>query len=347
MHIVNAMFGCGLGGIEQAFVDYCQAITAQGHRVTAVLHPDSRIRLQVEAVAGVELRYIRNFGAWDMLARCRLAKLMKELQADAAILHGNRAVQLMRKGAEAAGCKTVGVTHNYSLARQIGLDGFFATTEDLRGELLRLGQPAESIHAIPNMIRLQDINPKPHVRDEAVPVIGAMGRFVHKKGFAVFLDALAELRERGVVFSARLGGGGEELGALEEQASDRGLDGVLEFTGWVQDKAEFFGSIDVFCLPSLHEPFGIILLEAFAYHVPVVTADAEGPSEIATDGVDALVVAKQNAHALADALQRLLEEPALADRLVEAAAETVQAYDLDAVGQRICTALERIIARKG
>lgn len=66
--------------------------------MTAVLHPDSRIRAQVEAVAGVEAHYIRNFGAWDMLARCRLAKLMKELQADAAILHGNRAVQLMRKG---------------------------------------------------------------------------------------------------------------------------------------------------------------------------------------------------------------------------------------------------------
>lgn len=342
MRIVNAMFGCGRGGIEQAFVDYCQVIAEQGHEVLALMHPAAEVRDEVEALAGVEVATVRNFGAWDAVAKWRLRRLVHKYAPEAAILHGNRAASLLA-GNLPQDCKSVGVTHNYSLHGQIGLDGFFATTEDLRSELLRLGQPKESIHAIPNMIRLLAIAPQPHERAD-VPVIAAMGRFVHKKGFSVYLEALAELRRRGVVFNALLGGDGEELSTLKAQAAAHELGDVLTFTGWVEDKTAFFGSADIFCLPSLHEPFGIVLLEAFAHHIPVVTSDAEGPSEIATHGVDALVVPTQSSVALADALHNLVDDAALAASLAGAAGNTVLAYDIDVVGRRICKALERIIA---
>lgn len=343
MRIVNAMFGCGLGGIEQTFVDYCETIAMQGHEVVAVLHPAAKIRPQVEALGGVEVHCIPNIGAWDVVARFRLARLLRRVRADAAILHANRAVALMRDAAVASGCRTVGVTHNYRLSRQIGLDGFFATTEDLRQALVRQGQAGDSIHLIPNMIRLDAVPPHPRERG-AVPVIGSMGRFVQVKGYPVFIEALALLRQRGVEFSARLGGDGEEREALRSQAAALGLGDVLEFSGWVRDKTAFFGSIDMFCLPSLSEAFGLVLLEAFAHKVPVVTSDAPGPADISTDGVDALVVPRGDAFALADGLQRLLEDAALAGRLASAAANTVAAYGLDTVGKKICTALERIIA---
>lgn len=342
MRIVNAMFGCGRGGIEQTFIDYCQVMAEQGHDVLALMHPAAQIREEVEALAGVETAVVRNFGAWDTLAKWRLQRLVREYAPDAAILHGNRAVSLLRDKVP-QGCKTVGVTHNYRLHGQIGLDGFFATTEDLRGELLRLGQPKESIHAIPNMIRLSAISPQPHVRGD-VPVIAAMGRLVHVKGFAVYLEALAELRRRGVAFTALLGGKGEELAALKALAAAHELGDVLTFTGWVEDKTAFFGSADIFCLPSLNEAFGIVLLEAFAHHIPVVTSDAQGPSEIATHGVDALIVPTQNSVALADALHNLVDDAALAASLAGAAGNTVLAYDIDVVGRRICKALERVIA---
>ena len=343
MHIVNAMFGCGLGGIEQSFLDYCQAIARQGHRVTAIIHPKAGIRPILEAMPGIEVHYVANWGAWDGFARRKLANLLLVLEADAAILHGNRAVRLMRRGTRKVGCKTIGVTHNYSLGRQIGLDAFFATTQDLRNTLIRLGQAEDSIHIIPNMIRLASISPAPHERGE-VPVIGAMGRFVRKKGFAVFLDALAELKRRGVSFTAQLGGGGEEEVALKAKAHALGLGRQLAFVGWVQDKRAFFGGIDVFCLPSLHEPFGIVMLEAFAHKVAVVTSDAEGPAEIASSGADALIVPKGDAVALANALERMLKDEALTFSLAVQAEKTVAGYDLDVVGKRICTALEDIIA---
>lgn len=342
MRIVNAMFGCGRGGIEQAFVDYCQVMAEQGHEVLALVHPAAQIREEVETLAGVEVEAVRNFGAWDAVAKWRLRRLIREYAPDVAILHANRAVSLLRDIVP-QGCKTVGVTHNYRLHGQIGLDGFFATTEDLRSTLLRMGQPKESIHAIPNMIRLSAINPQPHARAD-VPVIAAMGRFVHVKGFAVYLEALAELRRRGVAFTALLGGEGEELASLKALAAAHELGDVLTFTGWVEDKTAFFGSADIFCLPSLHEAFGIVLLEAFAHHIPVVTTDAQGPSEIATHGVDALVVPTQNSVALADALHNLVDDAALAVSLAGAAGNTVLAYDIDVVGRRICKALERVAA---
>ena len=65
-----------------------------------------------------------------------------------------------------------------------------------------------------------------------------------------------------------------------------GLAGCAGFPGWVDDKPAFFAGIDVFCLPSHHEPFGIVLIEAMAQAMPIVATDSEGPSEILRDGID-------------------------------------------------------------
>ena len=211
---------------------------------------------------------------------------------------------------------------NYRLEHLIGLDHVIAITADLRRALIELGQPPERITVIPNMVRVPGeggLTPGYGLAGAPEPVIGALGRFVAKKGFAPFLRALALLRGRGYRFRAVLGGAGEEEAALRALARELDLEAVVEFPGWVHDREAFFRRLDVFCVPSLHEPFGIVVVEGFAHARAMVVTDSEGPREIAAYGETALVVPCDDPERLADALAMLLENPELRVKLATAA----------------------------
>ncbi|NBX04481.1 MAG: glycosyltransferase, partial [Alphaproteobacteria bacterium] len=303
MHIVNLMFSRGSGGIEQAFVDYCDGLRSRGHRITAIISPEAQVLPQLEKL-GVAIVPLANRGLWDIFARRRLRKLIKVLAPDVAIGHGMRAYALGRSATRRR-CPMVGVTHNYSVRRLKSADAVFAITGDLKKRVLARGVRRERVFSIPNMVHCGELPARPARRNP--PVIGSMGRFVPKKGFDVFIDALALLKQRGVEFKAVLGGTGIEEANLRKRSADAGLDGALTFVGWVENKADFFDSLDIFCLPSLHEPFGIVLLEAFAHGVPVISSDSEGPRDIISPDVDALLVQRGDAAALADAIEKLFK----------------------------------------
>jgi glycosyltransferase involved in cell wall biosynthesis len=192
------------------------------------------------------------------------------------------------------------------------------------------------------MVRVPAVPPRRGV--QAPPVIGAMGRLVAKKGFDVFIAALGRLAAQGTAFRAVLAGDGEDAAALRRLAAESGLAQLLSFPGWVDDKQTFFDGIDMFCLPSHHEPFGIVLLEAMAQALPVVTTASEGPSEIVRDGVDAIIVATADPDALAGGLRLLLADQDRAARLGAGAYRLVRdGYDLPRVAGRLDQALRRIV----
>ena len=85
-----------------------------------------------------------------------------------------------------------------------------------------------------------------------------------------------------------------------------------------------YHAADVFCLPSLHEPFGIVVLEAWAYQRPLITTLFRGAREITTHGEDAYCVPCDDAAALADALRLLIADTGLRRQLVEGGRATLQ-----------------------
>jgi glycosyltransferase involved in cell wall biosynthesis len=242
----------------------------------------------------------------------------------------------------------VAKTPNYSLAHLIGLDHVLATTQDIRRALIAAGQPEARITVIPNMIRLPAAPPPPPPESGGrKPVIGTLGRFVDKKGFADLIDALALLRDQGIAFTAIIGGNGPQEPALRAQIERLGLGAEVRLPGWISNKAGFFAGIDVFCVPSRHEPFGIVVLEGMAFERATVVCDAEGPREIVTDGVDGLVTPRNDPAALAAALARLLGDPALRRRLAQAGRETVRTrFEQSVVGAKLSAVLESVVARR-
>jgi glycosyltransferase involved in cell wall biosynthesis len=330
------MLGRGPGGLEQVLLDYGDALGRFGHEVHSVIHPDAAIRPALEA-RGAPWHGLAQLGEWDVIAATRLRLLLRRLRPHISIAHGNRAMGLLRlAGAD----PLVAVLPNYKM-RCRGAAAVFHSTVDLKRYAESQGVAATCCHHIPNMV---DVPPVPPHRVRRRPqVIGAMGRFVAKKGFEHFIAALGELRSQGIAFRAILAGDGPERVALERLAIGHDLRDALAFPGWVDDKETFFASIDVFCLPSHHEPFGIVLIEAMAQAMPIVATDSEGPTEIVHDRIDGILVPRGDVAALARALAGMIADPEYAARLGENAYRHARdTYNVPCVGALLDLAVRRI-----
>lgn len=334
MKIINAMFGKGLGGIEQVFLDYADNLPKAGINTVNLIRPGAQIAPKAANAIAVP-----SLGSWDPVARTRLTALLRKEKPDIVICHGSRALRLLAPAARKAGAKLVGVAHNYWLKHFHLCDAAIALTPDLAAHLQQAGVKRVHIHTVPNMVRVPSYPPmrRPWTTP---PVIGTMGRMVHKKGFDLFLDALRDMNQP---FTAIIAGDGEEAAALRKQAESLGMGQQVTFTGWVHDRAAFWNSIDLFCLPSRHEPFGVVLLEAMAEGLPVVSTPSEGPSSIITQEVDGLIAKPE---ALSASLDWLLSDPQKAKSLGRAAyTKALNRYSEPVVTAELKAALELILRR--
>jgi glycosyltransferase involved in cell wall biosynthesis len=337
MKIINAMFGKGLGGIEQAFLDYNKALTMAGAEVLPVIHPKAAIRNQVSP-QGAE---VSNFGQYDFWAIYKLNKLVKEFKPDCIITHGNRPAMLFSKAAPEA--NIVYVSHNYNFKRLIGKRPVFAITEHMRQALISAGQSEKLVFRIPNMITLpQDYSPS-FRREVPLPVIGAIARLIPKKGLDTFVQALAILQKEGIEFQAIIAGDGPERANIEKRVAELPNPHHVFLLGWIKKKEEFFDKIDIFCLPSRHEPFGIVLLEAMKFGKPIVSTKSEGPLEIISHKKDGLLVEIDDPEDMAQQLKQLLTSQQQREELAhQAFTKLKENYTLEVVGQKLIRILQEL-----
>jgi phosphatidyl-myo-inositol alpha-mannosyltransferase len=101
----------------------------------------------------------------------------------------------------------------------------------------------------------------------------------------------------------------------------------------------------VFCAPSLHgESFGVVLIEAMAAHAAIVATSLDGYRNVATDGIDALLVEPGDVPALANALRRVLDDPCLADRLRVAGDRRAEAFSMEKLAARYAEIYRTVVA---
>lgn len=340
MKVINAMFSRGLGGIEQVFLDYNHALNLAHMQVIPVVHPKAHIR---EKIYG-HYESISNFNQYDPFAVYKLRKLIAKEQPQCIITHGNRATQLFRKATNSV--PIIAVCHNYKYKPLIGSDAIIAITKDLKKHLIAAGQPKDAVYHITNMIHFPETAKFSKPKISKVPVLGFMGRFVAKKGTAMFLESLKILKDKKIKFKARIAGSGEEEANLLKLVQKLGLEKEVKFVGWVSDKEDFFEAIDIFCIPSHHEPFGLVLLEAFLHSKPVVTTASEGPSEIAKHMRDALFSQLDNPKEFASNIQKLINNPQLAQKLATKGFQTLQKYTTWNISRKLQLVLEEICFKK-
>ncbi len=150
-------------------------------------------------------------------------------------------------------------------------------------------------------------------------LVGVVGRIkAHRKGQDVFVNAVAELKRRGidggvkfVIVGSPFPGNEDHLTGLCEQIRVLQIADDVVLTGDVDDVKAAIASLDVLVLPSAApEPFGGVVLEAMALGVPVVGTQIGGTIEQIDDGRTGMLVEPGNALELADAIERVLTDEA-------------------------------------
>lgn len=187
-------------------------------------------------------------------------------------------------------------------------------SELIRQDLASAGYPAPLLQVVSNGMALGKVHSGENPlagRYVGKPVILGVGNLKRTKGWDVFIEALAQIREthpdvRGVIV-----GGGPERGRLERLAKRRGISDVLDMAG-AKSPAEtmrYMDACSIFCLPSWAEGFGLVYLEAMAHGKPVIAVEGQGIAPVVSDARAGLLVPPRDVVATASAIRELLDHP--------------------------------------
>jgi glycosyltransferase involved in cell wall biosynthesis len=182
-----------------------------------------------------------------------------------------------------------------------------------------------------------------------VPVVGTLARMTAQKDPFTWLRVAARVaRERPDVRFAWIWGGGELEQAVYEETDRLGLRSRLDFLGYRADARAVIGALDLFLLTSAFEGLPYSLIEALAAGVPTVATAVVGTADIVRHGETGLLAPAGDAAALADAVLRLLSDPAQARSLAAAGrADVLSRFSVDRMVARTAALYEQVLREAG
>ena len=177
--------------------------------------------------------------------------------------------------------------------------------------------PKENVVVCPNGIKVSNTEPSPKA-ENAVPHFLFLSNLIESKGVFVLLDALEILARKGLSFYCDFVGGetkeiDSERFTVEVNRRNLGRQVIYHGRKYGAEKDVFFEQSDIFVFPTYYgnECFPLVLLEAMAHQLPIVTTNEGGIPDVVQDGVNGIICPRQDAKAVAAALERLANDTAL------------------------------------
>lgn len=343
MRIVNVMIGKAWGGIEQAFVDYCDALDLKEHPVFAITDIRGQAKDKIRKDGNIQSLSIK-FSRYNWFVVPGLYLKLRAFKPDLIIIHSKKAIPMFKFLARLLKIKVVGVAHNPKFKLINQCDGIFSITQYQKDIFISKGFDQDHIFVIPNLIKEERVYKVRKFNEP--PVVGVIGRFDPMKGFSDFVRALDLLKQEKIAFKAIIGGSAtknyqDEYEMVRGLVKEKGLQNEVEFLGWINDKDDFYDQIDIFVLPSNFEPFGIVLLEAMVRSIPVVSSLAEGPKEIYSKTKAAYTFPVNNFEGMAKAIKEALADEVKSQLIARNGFDLVgERYSLKAVADKLDVAIK-------
>ncbi len=207
---------------------------------------------------------------------------------------------------------------------------------------------------IPNGIPTDEYAPNPDTRaqwrqahgiEPHATVVTHIGRFAVQKNHALLVEAFAQVHSDAPLYLL-LVGAGELEDAVREQVAGLGLESRVRFLGIRADVADILRASDVFVLSSRWEGNPMSVMEAMAAGLPVVSTAVGGVPELVQEGVTGRLVPSEDAGALAQAMQALVDDPARRQAMGAAARQhAVARFDIRHTVRMYEELYERLLAR--
>jgi glycosyltransferase involved in cell wall biosynthesis len=334
MNICQVITPSKIAGAERSTTSLCEHLQAAGHRVVVGCKQGSPL-IEAMRQAGLDVRSLPISGKLNLRGPLHLAALAREVKA--AVLHSHLSTAAWHAGFAARWVRVPAVAH----VRALNHPFFFrhatrviAVSQGVKEHLIGYGMKGSRIDVVYN-----GIDPTryylPCTREEArstlgLPsegaLVGVIAHLTPKKGHAIFLDAFARIAGRHPDAAALFLGDGDQRAALGAQAEQLGLADRVIFAGFQRDVLPYYAAMDMVVLPSIEmEGLGRALQEGGLLRRPGIGTRLGGIPEAIRDGETGFVVPIGDAQALADRMETLLADPALRERMGNAAHDYISA----------------------
>tara|TARA_B100000963_G_scaffold250622_1_gene219598 strand:+ start:574 stop:1680 length:1107 start_codon:yes stop_codon:yes gene_type:complete len=185
----------------------------------------------------------------------------------------------------------------------------------------------EKIKLIPNAIDYKKLYSNKKKNFDQINLLN-IGSFVPKKNQTFALKILKELNKRGYVGNLIFLGDGPLQKKIKSQASELDLEKNVKFKGNVDNIIPFLNSSNIYLHTANYEPFGLVIVEAMAAGLPVISLDGKGNRDIINNNVNGIIVKDENVDLFVNKIISLFEDQKLYNKFVENGHITAKKYDI-------------------
>jgi glycosyltransferase involved in cell wall biosynthesis len=342
IHVITRLI---VGGAQQSLIELCGGLRDEFDlRIVTGPQTGSEGSLHQRAAEAAPVTVVNALRREisprrDLLAVRALRRLLRQMDGDIVHTHSSKAGIVGRFAAAPLRAHVVHTVHGWGhtpadppLRRAVLIaleraaanrsDALVAVSGDTREEGLacRIGRRG-IYHVIPEVVKFDSPDPdfgrsRERARralgiDRDVEVIGWVGRFVEQKDPQTLSRALARLLQRPPTRNAVLVGDGPRRADVEAELRAAGISDRVTLTGVVENARRLMPAFDVLIHPTRWEGQPVVVQEALAERVPVVSANASGIRELIRDGETGFVVPSRDPEAMAQATMAVLGTPAL------------------------------------
>jgi glycosyltransferase involved in cell wall biosynthesis len=173
------------------------------------------------------------------------------------------------------------------------------------------------VEYIPNGVDLEYYCKQKAGKDDQIIRFLFIGRLEKQKGLEYLLQAVRILKNQNKKFLVTIVGNGSQEKNLKKLSKELEIEELIKFEGIIENKLipEQYQNADIFILPSIHEGFPLVNLEAMASGLPIIATNVGSIPETVKDGVNGILVRPRDAEKLAEAMKKLIENETLRNQL--------------------------------
>ncbi len=337
MTLLELCLSPDFGGLEIFFRDFSRWLASRSEvRLHLSVRSGSRLAQELADLKLPTLEFETRSGAFPWSAARTLARYIREHEIDALHIHWKDDLPLAALARRLAGRK-VKLIHSrhmdlpgakkdpYHHFLYSSVDCYHTITKALAAQAAaNLPIPRERIRhvylgaSVPATAGHSRSEVRKNLGLDDRFAVGVVGRISEYKGQHLLVDAIWQLRDRGVEVQGLIAGHAMEpdyLEGLKARVREAELENQVKFLGFLKEPYEVIRVLDALALTTVKETFGLVLVEAMLLGVPVIGSKAGGVPEIIEHGRSGMLFESENSTALADAIEKLAGDRGLASRL--------------------------------
>ena len=310
LRILNILGGAKEGGAEKFFERISLSLAKNNNVDQEIIIRKSKKRFERLKDKIKKIHEIKFFYFFNPFCHRQIALIFEKFKPDIVLTWMNRASRLLPQSGKYNAINVGRLGGYYKIKNYVNCDYLITNTLDLKNYIVGHGWDSDKVEFIPNFV--DDNNREKLEKETDRKIILCLGRFHQNKGIDILLKAMIYING----FELWIVGSGDEKNLYDEIISQYKIEEKVSFFEWTDNISKFLNVSSVLICPSRHEPFGNVIVEAWAHKVPVIVADTGGPKLMVKNKINGLKFGKEDIFGLIKQIKLLDSNPTLKKKIV-------------------------------